>query len=234
MHDDRHWVATGTNGTVYITIDGGLSWEREESGTRLNLGAVFFIDANNGFVTGQGGTILRKSGEPCFYPLAAGPVTGPDHACQGSGNMLFSIDPVLHATGYNWSYSGTGIAIGNGESNAIDISFSQDATSGVLTVSGKSMCGSGAPSSHSVTVNPVSYTTEKVTICPGEEYHGITQPGTWHRNFRSSVGCDSTVITILSNHPGIDPGVVVRGDTLESVGLFPSFQIGRASCRERV
>ena len=224
LHDDLHWMAAGTNGTVCMTADGGLSWEREESGTRLGLGAVFFVDAGNGFLAGQGGTILRKSGEPCFYPSVAGAVTGPDHVCRGSSNVLFSIDPVLHATSYTWSYSGTGVAIGKGASNVIDIGFSLDATSGVLTVSGKNQCGSGAPSSHPVMVNPVFQITEEVTICPGEAYHGITLPGTWSRNFRSSGGCDSTMVTILSNHPVIIPGVVVRGDTLGSVDAFTAYQ----------
>jgi len=49
-----------------------------------------------------------------------------------------------------------------------------------------------------LTVNPVSYSTEKITIAEGENYLGWTETGEYQRTLVASSGCDSLVITSLT------------------------------------
>ena len=60
-------------------------------------------------------------------------MTGPTEVCQGDQNIIFYVDS-LENTQYKWEYSGMGATI-NGDGNpGITIDFSDDATSGILSV----------------------------------------------------------------------------------------------------
>jgi len=70
VHDDllaidgRHnanKVAVGKFGLVFLTPDGGKTWERRASGTHRTLSAVSFADHQNGFIVGSGGALLATS-----------------------------------------------------------------------------------------------------------------------------------------------------------------------------
>lgn len=52
------WVV-GSSGTILHTVDGGTTWEAQESGTDRDLKAVAFVDNQRGWVVGHGGTILQ-------------------------------------------------------------------------------------------------------------------------------------------------------------------------------
>jgi hypothetical protein len=53
-----------------------------------------------------------------------------------------------------------------------------------------------------LTVNPILYSSEVITITKGEEYMGWTKSGTYQRTLTSSTGCDSIVTTELTVIPG--------------------------------
>ena len=53
--------AVGDAGTIIRTVDGGLSWTVQISGTAQNLNAVSFADATHGWAVGDGGTIVATS-----------------------------------------------------------------------------------------------------------------------------------------------------------------------------
>ena len=57
--DSRNAVAVGAGGTILRTADGGVTWQRQFSGTDDYLSAISFTDANTGWVVGTGGTILH-------------------------------------------------------------------------------------------------------------------------------------------------------------------------------
>ena len=62
--DGRHnanKVAVGKFGLVFLTPDGGKTWERRASGTHRTLSAVSFADHQNGFIVGSGGALLATS-----------------------------------------------------------------------------------------------------------------------------------------------------------------------------
>ncbi|HPS10894.1 MAG TPA: T9SS type A sorting domain-containing protein [Paludibacteraceae bacterium] len=82
---------------------------------------------------------------PDIFSGAASLISGPDSVYQGQNNSSFSVEPIPYATNYIWTYSGTGASI-TGNSNNVFVSFSENATSGILTVRGHNDCGDG-PSS---------------------------------------------------------------------------------------
>lgn len=52
------WVV-GRNGTVLKTVDGGVNWKRQASGSGLGLSKICFTDATYGFAVGAEGVILH-------------------------------------------------------------------------------------------------------------------------------------------------------------------------------
>ncbi len=80
-------------------------------------------------------------------PADAGTIVSANgsEVCQNQSGVLYTIAPVPNASGYLWSYSGTGItSITNGPNMIID--FSATATSGILTVKAHNDCGDGLQS----------------------------------------------------------------------------------------
>jgi len=54
-------VAVGDSGTIIRSIDGGVTWIAQSTGTTDNLGGISLTDANTGTVVGENGTILRTT-----------------------------------------------------------------------------------------------------------------------------------------------------------------------------
>ncbi len=61
MVDDQHAVAVGYYGAAYWSEDGGQSWQRGQTGTRISLYNVAMADATHGWAVGQRGLILRTT-----------------------------------------------------------------------------------------------------------------------------------------------------------------------------
>src|SRR6266850_3796219 len=59
--DANTGTATGDNGTIIRTTDGGNTWVIQSSGTTNTLYGVSFTDVNNGTGVGASGTILRTT-----------------------------------------------------------------------------------------------------------------------------------------------------------------------------
>ena len=127
-------------------------------------------------VTGCQGTINSTSGTLTVNPLpgAAGSISGLTSITAPQTGVSYSISPVLNATSYNWSYSGTGVTI-TGTSNSVTLDFSNTATSGTLTVTPINACGSGTPSSLSITVTPPATPTKlAITTTIGTQVTGTS------------------------------------------------------------
>lgn len=56
------WIV-GTKGTVLRTKNGGANWERQQSGTKLDLRRVHFSDAKKGIVMGDIGSAIGEDSE---------------------------------------------------------------------------------------------------------------------------------------------------------------------------
>ncbi len=88
-------------------------------------------------------------------PIPPGVISGNPAICAGTASRQFSVVADSSSTSYNWSYSGTGVTItGNGPS--VIVNFSDNATSGTLTVSGYNEdCGSGPASNLALNIYPI-------------------------------------------------------------------------------
>jgi photosystem II stability/assembly factor-like uncharacterized protein len=59
--DDLHGWAVGELGTVMVTVDGGTTWQRQQTGTQLPLSSVTFVNAQVGWVTAVNGQFLKTT-----------------------------------------------------------------------------------------------------------------------------------------------------------------------------
>jgi photosystem II stability/assembly factor-like uncharacterized protein len=59
--NDQVGYASGTGGSIYKTIDGGLTWTQLDSDATETLFDIYFVDANIGFVAGGNGTIRKTT-----------------------------------------------------------------------------------------------------------------------------------------------------------------------------
>ncbi len=72
--------------------------------------------------------------------------------CQGY-SKTYSIASVANASGYVWSYSGTGASI-SGSTTSVSLTYGTNATSGVLSVKSVGACSNSAERTMNVTVIP--------------------------------------------------------------------------------
>jgi hypothetical protein len=85
-------------------------------------------------------------------PPSVGPISGPTTVCKGKSGVVFSV-PNQPGVTYDWSYSGSGVNIVNGQgTHSITADFSMTATPGVLRVTVSNACGS-ASSSRNITIH---------------------------------------------------------------------------------
>ena len=88
-------------------------------------------------------------------PAAAGSITGTNALCSGTQGVPYTMAAITGAPTYVWILP-TGAAIATGEgTNSISVNYGANATSGTITAYGNNLCGNGASSNLSVTVNPI-------------------------------------------------------------------------------
>jgi hypothetical protein len=105
------------------------------------------------------GYVCGPLGEP-------GPVAGNDTVCAGQAGEIYTIAPVVNATGYTWSVP-EGVSIITGQNtNSITVDFTLAAVSGDIAVYASNPCGTGPSAFLSVTVNelPVANAGSDVSI----------------------------------------------------------------------
>lgn len=59
--DQKHGWAVGEMGSILSTSDGGLSWQQQDSGTKLWLSKVVFTSLQDGWALSRDGVILKTS-----------------------------------------------------------------------------------------------------------------------------------------------------------------------------
>ncbi len=161
-------VCQGENGVEYtVPLDATVSynWNYDGTGATINgssnsITVDFSITATAGTLsvtaTNGCGTSSARTIDITINPLPAQPgaftaFTTP--VCQGESGVIYTVPNDLAASGYTWSYSGTG-AIINGTTNSVTVDFSATATSGTLSVTADNGCGSSLARTIDITVNP--------------------------------------------------------------------------------
>jgi hypothetical protein len=181
-------VCEGSTGNVYTTETGmtEYAWSVSAGGTITAGGSATENTVTVTWTTGGARTVSVNykdtndctSTSPTVFnvtvnslPGAAGAITGTATICQGSSFISYSVASIANATGYSWSYNGTGATI-TGTTESITINFSASATGGDLTVYGTNPCGNGTTSTpFTITVNPLPVAAGSVTgtasVCVG-------------------------------------------------------------------
>jgi hypothetical protein len=85
----------------------------------------------------------------------SGSISGPTNVAQGTTGVIYSISPILNATGYVWTVPSGGTIVAGTNTNVITVDFSISSSSGNITVYATSLCGNGNTS-----VLPVSIVKE--------------------------------------------------------------------------
>lgn len=122
--------------------------------------------------TGPGGTVYgldQVFTSDCPSPVLPGAISGLQSVCKHTLGVVYSIDAIPSATGYNWSVpAGASISTGS-NTNSITVDFSVSAVDGNITVNGVNACGSGLSTSLPVIVNdlPVPTVSGPVSLCQG-------------------------------------------------------------------
>ncbi|MBN2275276.1 MAG: gliding motility-associated C-terminal domain-containing protein [Bacteroidales bacterium] len=143
----------------YIQIFNGASnydWSYSGSGAVINAdGANITIDfsdtAASGTlsvtITGDGMDEKSKSVFITVHPLPsnAGEISGEPEICAGENGVLYTTPTIPEAEVYIWHYNGSGATV-SGNLNNISIDFDENATGGILTVTGRNSCGDGQKS----------------------------------------------------------------------------------------
>ncbi len=136
--------ATASAGTVnwYSASTGGGSIGTGSSFTTPVISATttYYVDATNNGCTTAGRTPVIAT--VLQAPSAAGSIIGSATFTPGTAGVPYSVASITGATGYFWSYSGTGVTI-NGSGTSITLDFAANATSGSLSVYGTNTCGQG-------------------------------------------------------------------------------------------
>lgn len=99
-------------------------------------------------------------------PPQPGAIIGPDVDTVGQDAVTYSFSgPVDPNAGYNWTYSGSNIFISGspfaGTGNPVQLNFYPypTATSGVLSVTARTSCGTSPASTKTITVMPIQFIT---------------------------------------------------------------------------
>lgn len=135
-----------------------------ESGAGTHtISCLFPPGSSSGAITVRGYNNECLFGDPALFDLVVNPLPGNAgtifsssgaEVCQYQEDVPYSIAPVPDATGYQWTYSGTGATLESSGPGLL-IDFSSAASSGVLMVTPTNACGDGVPSApFPVTVKP--------------------------------------------------------------------------------
>lgn len=167
-------VCSGSNFTVTgasALNANTIQWSSTGSGTLLNATTLnpTYIPSNGDVAAGSVILFMTVTGTgPCAssatdfmtlnitsLPVGFANITGPQTVCSGQSNVIYEINPpVQNATSYNWSVPGGATIVSGDGTASIIVNFSTSAVSGDIIVTPYSSCGSGSPSSYTITVTP--------------------------------------------------------------------------------
>jgi len=162
-------ICSSTSSLTYSTptVDGAtFSWTLPYGWSGSSTSKSITVNPNGN----AGGNITVTPSQSCgsittrsltvntVNSIPATPVSiiGESTICSGSSNLTYSVDPVLNASSYTWTYpSGWSIVSGL---NTRTITFNANSSSGAITVKSNNLCGSSSSKSSSIAVvnNPLS------------------------------------------------------------------------------
>ncbi len=101
--NDSAGLAVASGGAIYRTQDGGLHWERVESGVGTDLSGIAYGDGATVFVSGAGGTLLVSTdGGGSWTRLNSGTTTDLGGLAFSGGNGYY-VDADGHCYHFTWT-----------------------------------------------------------------------------------------------------------------------------------
>lgn len=147
---DYNWTISGGGnivsgqGTYQIEVNWTFPGNRTVS--------VNYENASGCAATAPATFAVTVMGRPGF----AGWISGTDELCAGTTGVVYSVDPIQNATGYEWTVPDGAMIVSGENTPEITVDFSLSAVSGEVTVIGTNNCGYGLMgSSFDVTVYPI-------------------------------------------------------------------------------
>ncbi len=168
-------ICINTGGQFEVTLTGTAPWtlhyyDGEDSLTVQGImNSPYFFNVSPGSHGTHTARILQVqdayytglyTGIPIEYqvyplPQQAGPVSGSDNLCSGTGNAWYFINPVQHASAYQWTYPAGVTVSGTATQNSILLNFGSVTESGEIIVTPVNACGQGLSSSLYVNIRPL-------------------------------------------------------------------------------
>lgn len=131
------WSGTSTNNTINVTT--------------ANQSGTIQVTADNSCGSSAPASITVTADS---IPLAPSSINGPNALCENSA-FAYSCSPVNNANTYNWTFPSSWTGTGNTQS----VSGISGNTGGVITVEAINSCGTSAPSTFNVSINPMPINT---------------------------------------------------------------------------
>lgn len=162
----QNFIVTGASAPGATSI----SWASTGSGALLNANTLTptYIPSNGDRIAGSVMLVITTTGSvPCFntstdfmtltissQPVGTPTITGPTEVCAGQQGIVYSVIPPLpYTNSYTWALPNGATIISGDNTASITVDFSISATSGNITVTPSSSCGSGNSGTLSVTVS---------------------------------------------------------------------------------
>ena len=144
----------------------------------------YIVIINDGSQTLSASTTITISPKPA----TAGTITGSNTVCREQSGIPFSVPLIPNASGYIWQYPAGSSIFSGSNTNNIVLDFGSNAVSGVVTVLGTNMCGSGLPSANfSVTVNALPLAdagpSQYIAIGSHTTLHGLASNGSGNYSY---------------------------------------------------
>ncbi len=160
-------ICSGTSTILSASGKGVIGWYSESSGgVYLGGGGTFTTNVlyatSTFFVQDSivnscvGNTAVRIPIQIFVTPIPtnAESVMGPTDVCQGQNSVSYSIPPIPDATGYLWTLPYGATIVSGENTHLVNIDFSTNALSGIITVSGTNdSCVGGSSPAFEVTLH---------------------------------------------------------------------------------
>jgi hypothetical protein len=211
------WSYSGSGATITGTTE-NVTIDFSYGATSGNLTVTGVNGCGSGIVSSNYAITVNS------VPSAAGTITGTAAVCQGASSVAYSVTAISGATGYTWTYSGTGATI-TGTTENVTISFSASATSGNLTVKGTNGCGDGTVSTdYAITVNAIPAAagaiTGTATTCQGATTVAYSVPAiSGATSYTWSYSGSGATITGTTENVTIDFSASATSGTLSVKGV---------------
>jgi hypothetical protein len=152
---------------------------------------------------GNGPVSPAFSVQSVVLPGAHGNIVGPNKVCKGTTGVVYSVPPVLYASGYVWSVPPGATIISGQNTTSIVVDYSPNSSNGRVQVYATNACGSGPTNpTMNVTVNPIpaaaviTYDPVRIKLTSNQPsnnqwyLNGTAIPGATGKNYTPTVSGD--------------------------------------------